>query len=81
MYKGTLEYLGNEQYDQKLVAVKKLKSNAIASCLQDFEREINIMKVNILQFSYRKNMHKTNILGDSEKFKKSNCVVYILCIF
>lgn len=45
VYKGTLEYLGNEEVEPRMVAVKKLKANAVASCLQDFEREINIMKV------------------------------------
>lgn len=31
--------------EPELVAVKRLKGDAISSCLQDFEREIAIMKV------------------------------------
>lgn len=41
-----MESVGGEDSEPKKVAVKKLKTNAISSCLQDFEREINIMKVN-----------------------------------
>ncbi|KAF7271454.1 hypothetical protein GWI33_015675 [Rhynchophorus ferrugineus] len=42
VYKGTLEYFTNE--DVRIVAVKKLKSSSVSSCLEDFEREIKIMK-------------------------------------
>ncbi|KAB0805260.1 hypothetical protein PPYR_02230 [Photinus pyralis] len=44
VYKGTLEYLGDEDSEPRLVAVKKLKTSAVSTCLQDFEREISIMK-------------------------------------
>lgn len=46
VYKGTLEYggYGDSAVEPRKVAVKKLKSSASESCLQDFEREINIMK-------------------------------------
>lgn len=43
MYQGTLEYY-EEDNEPRKVAVKKLKTNAVAACLQDFEREISIMK-------------------------------------
>ncbi|GLH06136.1 Tyrosine-protein kinase Abl [Gryllus bimaculatus] len=42
VYRGTLEQ-GSESEPQ-LVAVKKLKTNALGTTLQDFEREISIMK-------------------------------------
>ncbi|XP_044265655.1 tyrosine-protein kinase hopscotch [Tribolium madens] len=44
VYKGTLEYPGNPEIEPRIVAIKKLKSSTLSSCLQDFEREINIMK-------------------------------------
>ncbi|KAL3288358.1 hypothetical protein HHI36_002806 [Cryptolaemus montrouzieri] len=45
VYKATLEYYDNEsEKSPRQVAVKKLKSSGISSSLQDFEREINIMK-------------------------------------
>ncbi|XP_045460768.1 tyrosine-protein kinase hopscotch isoform X2 [Harmonia axyridis] len=45
VYKATLEYYDNTvQNNPRQVAVKKLKSSGISSSLQDFEREINIMK-------------------------------------
>lgn len=44
VYKGTLEYLGDPDMQPRTVAIKKLKTTALSSCLQDFEREINIMK-------------------------------------
>ncbi|CAH1999123.1 unnamed protein product [Acanthoscelides obtectus] len=44
VYKGTLEYIDGEDKEPRKVAVKKLKTTAKSSCLQDFEREINIMK-------------------------------------
>lgn len=45
VYRGTLTYyLGNEEVEDKKVAVKKLKTGAMSSGLQDFEREIDIMK-------------------------------------
>lgn len=44
VYKGTLEYLSNPDMEPRIVAIKKLKTNALPSCLEDFEREINIMK-------------------------------------
>nr|CAI5847140.1 unnamed protein product [Callosobruchus analis] len=44
VYKGTLEYIDGEDKEPRKVAVKKLKATAKSSCLQDFEREINIMK-------------------------------------
>ncbi|XP_018333328.1 tyrosine-protein kinase hopscotch [Agrilus planipennis] len=44
VYKGTLEYLGDKDIEAKQVAVKKLKTSAVSTCLQDFEREITIMK-------------------------------------
>jgi Janus kinase 2 len=34
--------------EPELVAVKRLKGDAISSCLQDFEREIAIMKVFVI---------------------------------
>jgi serine/threonine protein kinase len=43
VYKGTLEQ--DKDTEPQLVAIKKLKMNAVATSLQDFEREINIMKV------------------------------------
>ena len=43
VYKGTLEE--DKDTEPQLVAIKKLKMNAVATSLQDFEREINIMKV------------------------------------
>lgn len=43
MYKGTLEQ--DKDTEPQLVAIKKLKTNAVESILQDFEREITIMKV------------------------------------
>lgn len=42
VYKGTLERLDCEA---ELVAVKKLRTDALSTTLADFEREINIMKV------------------------------------
>jgi len=42
VYKGTLEQ--DKDTEPQLVAIKKLKMNAVATSLQDFEREINIMK-------------------------------------
>lgn len=46
VYKATLEYYDNTiANNPRQVAVKKLKSSGISSSLQDFEREINIMKV------------------------------------
>lgn len=39
-----MEY-GDKDREPRRVAVKKLKTNAVASGLQDFEREISIMKV------------------------------------
>lgn len=45
VYRGMLEYVGSEDKEPQMVAVKKLKPNAVGSCQQDFEREINIMKV------------------------------------
>lgn len=49
MYKATLETITGQDEELRMVAVKKLKTNATAlsSCLQDFEREINIMKVRV----------------------------------
>ncbi|KAG5896414.1 hypothetical protein JTB14_022497 [Gonioctena quinquepunctata] len=44
VFKGTLECVDGESEDLRKVAVKKLKSSALSSCLQDFEREIDIMK-------------------------------------
>ncbi|CAG9813018.1 unnamed protein product [Phaedon cochleariae] len=44
VYKGTLECVDGQEQEPRQVAVKKLKSSAVSSCLQDFEREINIMK-------------------------------------
>lgn len=41
VYKGTLERLDSEA---ELVAVKKLRTDALSTTLADFEREINIMK-------------------------------------
>jgi Janus kinase 2 len=43
VYKGTLEYPENSE-EPKIVAIKKLKTTAVSDCMQDFEREINIMK-------------------------------------
>lgn len=44
VYKGTLER--DKDLEPQLVAIKKLKTNAVETSLQDFEREITIMKVN-----------------------------------
>lgn len=44
VFRGTLEYVGNKDIELRQVAVKKLKSSAVGSGLQDFEREIAIMK-------------------------------------
>jgi len=44
VYKGTLEQ--DKDMEPQLVAIKKLKTNAVETSLQDFEREITIMKVN-----------------------------------
>lgn len=44
VFKGTLEFANGQNGEPRKVAVKKLKSSAVSSCLQDFEREINIMK-------------------------------------
>ncbi|KAK3911076.1 Tyrosine-protein kinase hopscotch [Frankliniella fusca] len=41
VYKGTLERLDS---DAELVAVKKLRTDALSTTMADFEREINIMK-------------------------------------
>ncbi|KAF5272860.1 hypothetical protein FQR65_LT00456 [Abscondita terminalis] len=41
VYKGTLEY---DDGQSRQVAVKKLKTSTVSTCLQDFEREIAIMK-------------------------------------
>ena len=43
VYKGTLEQ--DKDMEPQLVAIKKLKTNAVETSLQDFEREITIMKV------------------------------------
>ncbi|XP_069675687.1 tyrosine-protein kinase hopscotch [Periplaneta americana] len=42
VYKGTLEQ--DKDMEPQLVAIKKLKTNAVETSLQDFEREITIMK-------------------------------------
>lgn len=44
-----MESSSGQDEELRLVAVKKLKTNATAlsSCLQDFEREIDIMKVSV----------------------------------
>lgn len=44
VYRGTLEYVGDKDIEPRQVAVKKLKSSAQVSALQDFEREIDIMQ-------------------------------------
>lgn len=44
VYRGTLEYVGDKDIEPRQVAIKKLKSSALASSVQDFEREIAIMK-------------------------------------
>jgi len=44
VYRGILERESMNK-EPELVAVKRLKGDAISSCLQDFEREIAIMKV------------------------------------
>lgn len=46
VYRGTLEYRDN-LYPPKMVAVKKLKTNADCSSVQNFQREISIMKVKV----------------------------------
>lgn len=46
VYRGTLEHISDKDVMPRQVAIKKLKTNAVASCHQDFEREISIMKVN-----------------------------------
>lgn len=47
MYKGTLERLDCEA---ELVAVKKLRADALSTTLVDFEREIAIMSVSFHLF-------------------------------
>lgn len=51
VYKAALETISGQDDELRMVAVKKLKTNATAlsTCLQDFEREIEIMKVGIKQ--------------------------------
>ncbi|KAK9719328.1 Protein tyrosine and serine/threonine kinase [Popillia japonica] len=44
VYRATLEKIGDEDYEPRKVAVKKLKKAPELSHLQDFEREISIMK-------------------------------------
>ncbi|KAI4469186.1 tyrosine-protein kinase hopscotch [Holotrichia oblita] len=44
VYRATLEKIGDEDYEPRQVAVKKLKKAPELSHLQDFEREICIMK-------------------------------------
>ncbi|GJQ70199.1 putative Band 4.1 homologues [Trypoxylus dichotomus] len=44
VYRATLEKIGDEDYEPRQVAVKKLKKAPELSHLQDFEREISIMK-------------------------------------
>jgi len=43
VYRGILERESMNK-EPEMVAVKRLKGDAISSCLQDFEREIAIMK-------------------------------------
>lgn len=47
VYKGCLEQL-DKDVEPQLVAVKKLKADCISANLHDFEREISIMKVNVI---------------------------------
>ncbi|XP_071446998.1 tyrosine-protein kinase hopscotch [Hetaerina americana] len=42
VYRGRLER--DKDCDEEVVAVKKLKTNALTSCIEDFQREIDIMK-------------------------------------
>ncbi|XP_046399545.1 tyrosine-protein kinase JAK2 [Ischnura elegans] len=42
VYRGRLER--DKDCEEEVVAVKKLKTNALLSCLEDFQREIDIMK-------------------------------------
>ncbi|KAF2897768.1 hypothetical protein ILUMI_08399 [Ignelater luminosus] len=44
VFKGTLEYLNDQDKEPRQVAIKKLRKDAVSTCLQDFEREISIMK-------------------------------------
>jgi serine/threonine protein kinase len=43
VYKGILEQ--DKDMEPQVVAIKKLKTNAVETSLQDFEREVTIMKV------------------------------------
>lgn len=43
-----MEYVGDKDMEPRQVAVKKLKTTAVSTCLQDFEREISIMKVTLI---------------------------------
>ncbi|CAG9764694.1 unnamed protein product [Ceutorhynchus assimilis] len=44
VFRGMLQDLSNDTCEPITVAVKKLKSFAVSTCVQDFEREISIMK-------------------------------------
>ncbi|CAG9828556.1 unnamed protein product [Diabrotica balteata] len=44
VFQGMLEFVDSQDGEPRKVAVKKLKASSVSSCLQDFEREINIMK-------------------------------------
>ncbi|XP_018575344.1 tyrosine-protein kinase hopscotch [Anoplophora glabripennis] len=44
VYRASLESVNRPDEKPRKVAVKKLKATALSSCIQDFEREINIMK-------------------------------------
>ena len=48
VYLGTLERDGGKDIEPQQVAVKKLKMRALEADLRDFEREIDIMKVNYI---------------------------------
>lgn len=50
VYKATMETTTGQDDELKMVAVKKLKTNATDLTAKDFEQEINIMKVSCLSF-------------------------------
>lgn len=67
VFRGTLEDLSDDASEPVIVAVKKLKSFAVSSCVQDFEREISIMKVQINYLQSNIIIH--NYISDFETFK------------
>lgn len=48
VYRGTLERENGKDIEPQQVAIKKLKTRALEADIRDFEREIAIMKVNLM---------------------------------